>query len=88
VRVAVIEVYQFDELNEDAKEKAREIAHQLGVRLGEIVNFQEQSGGTYPPLSYKTSLRMEDAEGGNVVPEIAPGKNKIQVNVSITYELL
>jgi hypothetical protein len=71
---------------EDAKAKAKVLAHDLGVRLGDVVSFNE-SGGGYPIFYAKA---MGGAErGGDVAatPEIAPGENETSVNVTITFEI-
>ncbi len=67
-----------------AKAKAEELAGQLGVKLVRIINFSEN--GIYPVPSYY----MEKAAGiggGAATPQIETGENKIEVTVSITYEI-
>jgi len=70
----------------DAKDQARQLAKDLGVRLGKVVSFSES--GNYP-IYYKTaSLESRDASvGGAPAPTIAPGENKITSNVTIVYEI-
>jgi len=69
---------------EKAKAKAEEIASKLGVNLVRIVNFSESS-----PMSYYYGLReaVPMVSGGGEVPQIETGENKIQVQVTITYEI-
>jgi len=69
----------------NAKEKARELARQLHVRLVRIVSFSE-SGGPYYPIYAKAELMMADG-GGAPTPELPIGENKITSNVTITYEI-
>lgn len=69
----------------DAKQKARVLAKDLGVRLAGIVSFIE-SGDYYPvPMYAKTSM-TEDADLG-APAELPKGENTISSDVTITYEL-
>lgn len=71
---------------QDAREKAKVLADDLGVRLGKISNFSENSGGYYPMYSTKAMMSdsVESSAGAPVLPK---GENKITSNVSITYEI-
>ncbi len=79
-----------DQAREDAiaqaKEKARELASQLGVNLGGIVGFSESG---YVPIyySYDKSAVGYGGSEESVSPQIETGENKISVNVYITYEI-
>ncbi len=76
-----------EEAIKKAREQARELASQLGVRVVRIVNFSE---GGYPmPYYFKTEAAMDSANGrgGSPAPAIPAGENEIVVNVSITYEI-
>lgn len=70
-----------------AREKAEILANQLDVKLGDVVNFSENSGGY--PMMYAT--KAMDMSIGSAMPERAPelpkGENKITSNVTITYEI-
>jgi len=68
---------------DQAKAKAKELTSQLGVRLGKITNFSE-SGGF--PIIFGISKALPEAAGGGV-SQIETGENKIEVTVSITYEI-
>jgi len=69
----------------EAKEKAKEIASQLGIDLVRIVNFDESG---YAPRYNDYGLIKEMAVGGGgEIPQIETGENKIEVSVSITYEI-
>lgn len=68
---------------EKAKAKARELANQLGVNLVRITNFTETSTLPPPFIGFKEI----EAFGGAEVPQIEPGQNKIEITVSITYEI-
>ncbi|MDD5144739.1 MAG: SIMPL domain-containing protein [Candidatus Pacebacteria bacterium] len=68
---------------ESAKAKASELASQLGFKLLRVSNFSEN--GTIPYFyGYRSSV---EADTSGVVPEIATGENKVEVNVTITYEI-
>lgn len=70
----------------DAKQKADELAKQLGVSLVRVVSFNEN--GSNPNIYYAKAVGM--GMGGDVAqsaPEISVGQNKVTSNVSITYEI-
>ncbi|MFZ3020439.1 MAG: SIMPL domain-containing protein [Minisyncoccia bacterium] len=74
---------------EDAKTKAKQLAKDLGVRLGDVVSFDE-SGRNYPvPVYMKAGAVV--GMGGDMMSESAPsipaGQNKITSNVTIVYEI-
>lgn len=68
-----------------AKAKAEEIVDQLGINLVRIVSFNESSAAP----SYYEALKEAGLGigGGGEVPQIETGENKIEVTVSITYEI-
>lgn len=77
----------------DAKEKAKRLAKELDVRLGDIVNFNDGgSGGGYPVPIMARSI-AEDAtfaESGSeksFAPDIAVGEDTITARVTITYQI-
>lgn len=65
-----------------ARDRAEVLAEQLGVRLVRIVGFREDT----PTIPWARSAMMEsfDAAAG---PDIQPGENKVEINVSITYKI-
>lgn len=65
---------------EDAKEKAKELALDLGVKLIKITGFNE---GTV----YDYAIYRELGIGGGGVPEIQTGENEISVNITLIYEI-
>ena len=67
---------------EKAKAKAEELATQLGVRLVRIVNFSE-SGIVPRYYAFESSVGI----GAGEAPQVEVGENKIEVNVTITYEI-
>lgn len=72
-----------------AKEKAKVLAKDLGVKLGDITTFYENNGG-YPMYASTKSAVME-ASGimmdSRVAPTLPKGENKIISNITITYEI-
>ncbi|KKS83108.1 MAG: hypothetical protein UV58_C0001G0035 [Candidatus Wolfebacteria bacterium GW2011_GWC1_43_10] len=69
-----------------AREKAKTIADQNGLRLGKIVNLSDYSGDYYP--RYETA-----GMGGGIMaspkaaPTIEPGSQEINVTVNVVYEI-
>lgn len=71
----------------DAKEKAKILAKQLGVRLGDIMSFSE-GGNSYPMMYAKGGMMMDSAMAVSApTPELPKGENKIISNVNIVYEI-
>lgn len=71
----------------DAKEKARILAKDLGVRLGRVASFSES--GNYPIPMYGKAMMLE-AGGGvdtSAPAELPVGENTITSDVTITYEI-
>jgi len=68
---------------EKAKTKAKELASQLGVNLVRISNFSESS---VVPRYYGLE-KVAVPGAGEATPQIELGENKIEVTVTITYEI-
>lgn len=70
---------------EKVKNKAKEMASQLGVRLVKITGFSENF---YNPFYYGNEEAKGLGVGGGapVAPQIQTGENRITATVSITYE--
>jgi len=72
---------------ENAKAKAEILASQLGIDLVKIISFSETG---YVPRYYDygiaESSSMSKASSGSV-PQIETGESKIEVNISIIYEI-
>lgn len=73
---------------QDAREKAKVLTKDLGVRLGKVVDFQENTGG------YPMPYMMGAMEGGvsrdlavKSSPTIPIGENEVVVNVVVIYEI-
>ena len=69
---------------EKAKTKAKELAEQLGVKLVRIINFNESS---VVPYYYGLEKMAVSLVAGAETPQMETGENKIEVTVSITYEI-
>lgn len=74
----------------DAKEKAKVLADELGMRLGRVVNFYENEGG-YPMPYYAEDRALgmggDMMEQSAVSPAMPAGENTIRSQVNIVYEL-
>lgn len=70
---------------DNAKESAKKLSRDLGVKLHKIVGFSESGG--YPPIYFARAMEAKDANSAFAAPSIEPGQNEIKVNVIITYEV-
>jgi uncharacterized protein YggE len=71
----------------DAREKAKVLAKDLGVRLGDVVSFNDND---YYPMPYYGGMygkEMDVAMPENAAPRVPTGENTITSNVSITYKI-
>lgn len=70
----------------DAKQKAGELADQLDVKLGSVVDFSESTN--QPRFLYDTAEgRGGDAQASASTPDISPGENRITSNVNLVFEI-
>lgn len=73
----------------EAKEKAKILAKQLGVRLGDIIYYNDNSD--YPMPYYAEGMGGGDMMKVSAVAparaELPTGESKITANISITYEI-
>lgn len=69
---------------EDAQAKAAELARDLGVGLGKIVEFNE-SGDYYPMPMYGKAMLANDAGVESAPAQLPKGENTISSSVNITY---
>ncbi|MFO0718673.1 MAG: SIMPL domain-containing protein [Candidatus Paceibacterota bacterium] len=71
---------------DDAKEQAKQLAKDLGVRLGDIVSFNES--GNYPmPMYAVKDMAMGMGGSAESAPQLPAGESKITSNVTIVYEI-
>lgn len=70
---------------DDAHQKAAALARQLGVSLGGVVSFSENSGGfpVYPSMMAKSA----DSAVGAPAPSLPQGETETSVTVSVSYEI-
>lgn len=69
---------------EDAKERAGEIADQLGVQLGDAILVAESSSGGAPFITSVAAMEIGIGGGG---PPISPGESTVTAQISITFAL-
>lgn len=70
---------------EEARAKAKELAGDLGVRLGKVVSFSE--GGYGSPYGYGKGGDMMMEASAQRVPTLPVGENETEITVMITYEI-
>lgn len=71
----------------EARDKAKVLAKDLGVRLGKVVSFYENTGG-YPMYEKGYGGAMDVAMTSEApAPNLPTGENETSVTVSITYEI-
>lgn len=69
---------------EEAKKKASDASKIAGFKLGRIINYSENFGGSYP-----VSLRAMAADKaiGGTPTQVEPGSNDIVISVTLSYEI-
>ena len=74
---------------DEAKAKAKQLAQDLGVRLGKVISFNEGgNGGYYPEPYYAKNLAIADfAESVEYSPELPVGENTVSSTVTIIYKI-
>jgi len=70
-----------------AKKDAKILAKSLGVRLGNVVRFNEDNAGIYPMESRLMMVAKSSMDGLSEIPQIQSGEQQISANVTITYEI-
>ncbi len=72
----------------DAKNKAKALSRELGVRLVRVVSFYDNTGGGPGPY-YAEGVAMggDVARGSIPAPTLPTGENKTIVNVTVVYEI-
>jgi hypothetical protein len=71
----------------NAQEKAKVLARQLGISLGDVINFSESGNTPQPYYDYGIGGGMKE-EMSSIAPTIQPGTNNVNVSVYLTYEIL
>ncbi len=73
----------------EAKVKAKALADQLGVSLGDIMSFSDNNGG-YSPYEYMSKANSMGAHADSIASapvDISVGQSEIKSTVSIVYEI-
>lgn len=70
----------------NARAKAKQLESQVGIHLGKIVNFQENSGG-YPMPMYALARTSAEKLDSGVAPSLPAGENEVVISVSVTYQI-
>ncbi|HEY4521821.1 MAG TPA: SIMPL domain-containing protein [Candidatus Paceibacterota bacterium] len=70
-----------------AKEKAKTLSKQLGIRFKKIVSFYESDGGFPGPVYFSEAAFGKGGDFSVPTPSVPTGENEIKINVSITYEI-
>ena len=69
----------------DARLNAEKLAGALGVRLGKVDSFNENSGGGYYPMMAKAESMSMDSSA--TPPVISSGSQKVTSTVSVSFEI-
>lgn len=73
---------------QDAKEKAKVISKELGVKFDEIISFYESGQDGYPtPMMAEGYGGTAYAMDAKVAPSLPTGENKLTTTVTITYSI-
>jgi len=67
-----------------AKEKAKSLANAAGIKLGKVIDVQENASG-YPRPIFQTAT-LEKTEDQSAPTELNPGENKVSITVTLSYE--
>jgi len=73
-----------EEAVREAKEKAESLAGAAGIKLGRIVNVQENLA---TPWEARPLMALEKATGDEEPTAIEPGEQEIKVNITLSYEV-
>lgn len=68
----------------DAREKARALSRDLGVRLVRVTGFWEE--GPYLPYYSEKAYGLGGAEA-SVIPDIPIGEGEVTVSINVSYEI-
>jgi uncharacterized protein YggE len=73
---------------DDAKQKADQLAQQLGLHIVKVVSFSESSGGYPAPYPMLYAKDMAAGIGGaESAPDIQPGSQEVISNVNVVFEV-
>lgn len=70
-----------------AQDKARVLAKDLHVRLGDVISFSEDNQGNYPGPMYDGGMGVSAMKAESSAVSLPKGENKYTTKVYVTYEL-
>ncbi len=71
----------------NARANAEKLADALGVHLGKVASFNENSGGYYPMAAKMEAQTMSAVQDSATPPVISNGTQKISSTVSVSFEI-
>lgn len=71
----------------DARKNAEKMADALGVRLGKVESFDENSGGYYPMMAKMEARTMSSPADSATPPVISNGTQKVSSTVTVSFEI-
>lgn len=71
----------------DAKTKAQKLAQSLGMRLIEVVSYNEYEGSVENPYPMANNFGMGGADAKESIPTVASGSQDVVMNVNLTYKI-
>ncbi|MEK7092246.1 MAG: SIMPL domain-containing protein [Patescibacteria group bacterium] len=74
-----------EEAVNEAKEKAKELSSITGIRLGKIIDVQENTSEPGRMMQLSADLKVG---GGGEPTQLAPGESTIQITITLSYETL
>lgn len=72
---------------DQAKEKAKILAKDLGVKLGKVMSFSEDGNYAGNPYGYGEAKMMDSISSAQAPAQIPKGENTISSDVTITYTI-
>ncbi len=72
---------------EKAKQKAQELAHEAGLRLGRVVSISESSMGYPPPMPYAYGMGGDMAMETKNAVQVSPGSQDITATITVIFEV-
>lgn len=72
---------------EQAKQKAKDLAGQSGLKLGKLVNVSEGYFGGYPTPLYGMGAANAMDKASSIAPSIQTGQSEVTVSISLTYQI-
>lgn len=71
----------------DARDKAKLLSKELGVRLVRVVSFNDSTDGGYPQPYYREGMGGDTVISEAKAPTLPAGENKVKVVVNVVYEI-